>query len=466
MSEPPWGCMQLFWHRDDLRRTDNVGLAAAAAAAAPVQPVLIRDAQRDAERGRRASALHHRGVGALVDAYREDEVGVICASGEPDAVIDDLIDEHGITAVHCNRVDTPVGRRRTEAVAAVCAARGVPCEVHVDHVLIDPAELAPRYPSYSAFRRAWQAETVPDPVPAPPRERFAGVDVGTTAEPPTVAIGLPPAGESAAQAHLEGFVTAALSAYADRRDDLAGAVGAEPGPVSELSPYLARGMVGPRTVYAAATPSDDRGARKFRDELCWREFYQHLLFHHPELASRDYRSDQAPIDWREDPAGVAAWTAGMTGYPLVDAGMRQLTARGYIHNRPRQVAASFLCKHLLVDWRVGAAHFADLLFDHDLASNAGNWQWVGSTGTDTVRCRIFDPVSQARKYDATGAFIRRWVPELADVDAADLIAWPTLAGDRRRSLAPAYPDPIVERDPAYDRARRVVTAAVESTPTG
>ncbi len=463
MCERPGGGMQLFWHRDDLRRTDNVGLTAAAAEGEVVQPLCVSDAVRDGERGRRASAMHHRGVAALVASYRDDDVGVICATGDPAEVIGATIDAHGVSAVHCNRVDTPVGRRRTAAVVTACAARGVECVVHVDHVLVDPATLAPRYPSYSAFRRDWQTETPADPKPAPPPERLGEIDEGAAPAAPPVAVELPSAGEGPAREQLEAFITAALAAYADRRDDLAGAVTAEVGPVSELSPYIARGMLGPRTVYAAAGPPEDSGARKFRDELCWREFYQHLLFHNPQLASVDYRTDQAPIDWREDPAAVAAWTAGMTGYPLVDAGMRQLTARGYIHNRPRQVAASFLCKHLLIDWRVGAAHFADLLIDHDLASNAGNWQWIGSTGTDTVRCRIFDPVAQARKYDPTAAFIRRWVPELRSVSADAIIAWPTLDAGDRAAAAPAYADPIVDRDAAYDRAQQVITAAVDST---
>ena len=465
MCEPPGRCMQVFWHRDDLRRTDNVGLSTAATGEEPVQPLVIEDAARDAERGRRAAVLHRRGMAALVTSYRADGVGVICAAGEPAEVIDALVSEQSITAVHCNRVDTPVGRARTDAVAAVCAAQGIDLEVHVDHVLVDPATLASGYPSYSAFRRAWQSEPISDPTPAPPAADFDGIDRGSLSERSRTAIDLPTAGEAAAMAQLDAFVTTALPAYAERRDDLEGAVVDAIGPVSELSPYLARGMIGVRTVYAAAAPGDERGARKFRDELCWRDFYQHLLFHNPQLPFEDYRTDQGPIAWRDDERGLAAWVAGMTGYPLVDAGMRQLAERGYIHNRPRQVAASFLCKHLLVDWRVGAAHFADLLTDHDVASNAGNWQWIASTGTDTVRCRIFDPVAQARKYDPTAAFIRHWVPELQAVEADAIISWPTLEAAQRERLAPSYAQPIVGRDAAYERAQQVVTAAVESDPT-
>ena len=458
--------MQVFWHRDDLRRTDNVGLTAAADGGEPVQPLIIDDAARDAERGRRAAELHRRGMAALVTSYRADDIKVVCAAGDPAEVIDGFVGEQPATVVHCNRVDTPVGRARTDAVAAVCTARGIDLEVHVDHVLVDPATLASSYPSYSAFRRAWQREPIIEPTAAPPAGAFDGIDRGAPSERVGAAIDLPTAGEAAAMAQLDAFVTTALPAYADRRDDLEGAVADAIGPVSELSPYLARGMIGARTVYAAAAPGDDRGARKFRDELCWREFYQHLLFHNPQLPFEDYRTDQGAIAWREDEPGLAAWMAGMTGYPLVDAGMRQLAERGYIHNRPRQVAASFLCKHLLVDWRVGMAHFADLLTDHDVASNAGNWQWIGSTGTDTVRCRIFDPVAQARKYDPTGAFIRRWVPELRALETDAIINWPTLEAAQREQLAPSYAHPIVDRDAAYDRAQRVVTAAVESQQTG
>ena len=155
-----------------------------------------------------------------------------------------------------------------------------------------------------------------------------------------------------------------------------------------------------------------------------------------------------------------AWKRGETGYPLIDAGMRQLNAEGYLHNRPRQNVASFLTKHLLIDWREGLAYFQDQLIDHDPANNAANWQWTASTGTDSVDVRIFDPVAQMSKYDGGADYVTEYVPELRGIDPETLVDWPTLPDDERTALAPEYPAPIVDRNEAYERAQRVFETAL------
>ena len=240
--------------------------------------------------------------------------------------------------------------------------------------------------------------------------------------------------------------------------------------VSRISPYLAAGMIGVRELWADASDVYDavhgrerKNVQKYRYELSWREHNYHLLYHNPDLAVANYVSFPNEIDWRDGndaDADFEAWKAGETGYPFVDAGMRQLEQEGYIHNRPRQNVASFLTKHLLVDWREGARHFARKLIDHDPANNYGNWQWIASTGTDSVDVRIFDPVAQMSKYDDGATYVKEYVPELRDVDADRIVDWLTLSAAGRRRLAPKYPDPIVDRNEAYERAQRVFEEAL------
>ncbi|MBM3560720.1 MAG: deoxyribodipyrimidine photo-lyase, partial [Alphaproteobacteria bacterium] len=191
---------------------------------------------------------------------------------------------------------------------------------------------------------------------------------------------------------------------------------------SRLSPHLAWGEIGPRQVAAtvaarvAAEPALAPGAEKFMAEIAWREFAWHLLHHYPHMAERNWRPAFDAMAWRDDPAGLRAWQRGCTGYPAVDAGMRELWATGWLSNRARMVVASFLTKHLLVDWRAGADWFLDMLVDADLASNAVNWQWVAGSGVDAAPFfRIFNPSAQGQRYDSNGAWARRWIPELMDV---------------------------------------------------
>ncbi|OYR84246.1 FAD-binding protein, partial [Halorubrum ezzemoulense] len=266
---------------------------------------------------------------------------------------------------------------------------------------------------------------------------------------------------------FDEFLEGGIRSYNDTRDDLARAVEAPTHAVSRMSPYLATGAIGIRALWAdagdaydAATGSERRNVDKYRYELSWREQMYHLLYYNPELAVSNYKSFPNEIAWRDDDDAFEAWTRGETGYPLVDAGMRQLNAEGYIHNRPRQVVASFLTKHLLIDWRRGARYFTKQLIDHDYASNHGAWQWTASTGTDSVDVRIFDPVSQMSKYDADARFVKAYVPELGDVPAEKVVDWPTLSRGEREALAPEYPHPIVDRNEGYERAQRVFEEAL------
>ncbi|MGD8417509.1 MAG: FAD-binding domain-containing protein, partial [Pseudomonadales bacterium] len=272
------------------------------------------------------------------------------------------------------------------------------------------------------------------PLPAPEPRSRPTVDVPA----PDALNGLPeaaqdpdwPAGHSAAADRLDAFVSGQLERYDEDRD-----YPAKPA-TSRLSAYLNVGAVSVRTCYArAAAAPEGSGRESWLSELVWREFYRHVVAAHPHVSrGHAFQQHLDGLDWRHDPEGLAAWKAGETGYPLVDAGMRQLLETGFMHNRLRMITAMFLSKHLLIDWHEGERHFMRHLRDADFASNNGGWQWSASTGTDAAPYfRIFNPSSQAKKFDPDEDFIRRFVPELAD-------------GSRH------YPEPIVEHKAARERA--------------
>jgi deoxyribodipyrimidine photo-lyase len=456
--------MRLFWHQRDLRVRDNHGLCAAGEDG-EVLPVYVVD-ERVAGHERR-DAFRADCVAALRAAYRERGSELVVREGAPAEVLPALAAEYGADAVYWTDHYRPARRRRDARVERACERAGLSTESRTDLVLVDPAALAPRYESHRQFREDWDAVPKPDPYPAPGDGALADVrDDGAVPE-RTTDVDLPAAGYDAARARLDDFLDRGVETYADTRDDLARAVAAPATAVSRMSPHLAAGTIGIREVWAATTRARERATgdaprnvEKYRDELSWREGNYALLYHHPDLLTENYRSFEEPIAWRADDDAFEAWAAGETGYPLVDAGMRQLEREGYVHNRPRQVVASFLTKHLLVDWRRGEAHFADRLVDYDPANNAGNWQWTASTGTDTVDVRIFDPVSQMAKYDPDAEFVTEYVPELRGVPAARIVEWPTLTDETRANLAPEYPHPIVDRDRAYRRAQRVFKRAL------
>jgi deoxyribodipyrimidine photo-lyase len=461
--------MNVFWHRRDLRLPDNRGLACAAAdddvlAVFVVEPDLVRQV------GERQRAFLFAGLARLREAYRERGADLLVREGDPARVLATVYDAVDADTVYYNRHYRPARRNRARRVD-----RRLPTEVIIDLVLVDPDDLAPEYPHHGGFHDDWTARPKPAPVDAPPADALVdpGIAAGgqelATDEVPTLAadIDLPEAGYEAARARYDQFLADGIESYADTRDDMEAAVERPVGAVSRMSPYLAGGMIGIREMWADATDRWEaaagdarRNVGKYRDELSWREFHYHLLAHNPSVVTRDYVDFERRVAWRNDPSDLLAWKRGETGYPFVDAGMRQLAREGYVHNRPRQVVASFLTKHLLVDWREGARHFAEQLVDHDPAANYGNWQWVASTGTDSVDVRIFDPVAQLAKYDPETVYVREYVPELSDVPPEKIVDWPTLPRTERESLAPDYRHPIVDRDEAYERAQRVFETAL------
>ena len=251
-----------------------------------------------------------------------------------------------------------------------------------------------------------------------------------------------PGGTTEAHRLVDTWVHGGLREYEARHDDLPGDA------TSRLSPHLHFGTVSPGEIAAAVAGRE--GAEPFLRQLCWRDFYTQILAARPDAAWADYRErgERTRRDWRDDPDALAAWKAGRTGYPVVDAGMRQLAQEGFVHNRARMIVASFLTKDLYLDWREGARHYLDLLLDGDLANNNLNWQWVAGTGTDTNPHRIFNPTVQGKRFDPDGEYVRRYVPELATLSAAQIHAPWKVAGAAQRALGVVvgrdYPAPLVD----------------------
>ena len=379
----------------------------------------------------------------------------------PSAVeaVRDVARETRADAVFWHAAVDPAGRARDAALLAALRADGLDADAVPGPLLHDPDAVrtggGTSYRVFTPFSKAFIAALdARPPLPAPPLDGRA--PSAWPASVPLGALGLLPAipwddglgeawtpGERSARARLDGCVRDGLDGYATRRD-----VPSDDG-TSRLSPHLHGGEVAPRTVWHAAAALDAPDRDAFRRELVFREFAHHLLWHFPHTPDAPLRPDYAKIAWRDDPAGLVRWQRGQTGVPIVDAGMRQLWATGWMHNRVRMIVASFLTKDLLVDWRAGARWFWDTLVDADLASNTFGWQWAAGTGADAQPFfRIFNPETQGRRFDAAGDYVRRWVPELARLPdrhlhaphaaPADVLA---AAGVR---LGETYPWPVVD----------------------
>jgi deoxyribodipyrimidine photo-lyase len=467
----------VVWFRRDLRVADHPALLAALDAADQVVPVFVVD--RDLLDGRssgpnRRAFLH----GALRSLARDLEVlggRLLVREGDPVQVIPDVARTFAAGAAYCSRDLTPYARRRDTAVERALGADGRRLHALPGNYLSDFDELRTTGGDplriYSPFARAAKAEGWDDPVPAPGRVPVPD-DLGG-AGPARFdlegAVEITPPDPAVALERLEWFAANRVDGYARDRNLMA------TDGTSKLSPYLRFGLVSPRQVAAAVKALGVRGdgtrgrgrsaehprragdRETFVNELLWRDFCAYVLYHRPESAWEHMRPEFARFEFEDDPDGLAAWREGRTGYPLVDAGMRQLTGQGWVHNRARLVVASFLTKHLLIDWRDGARFFLQRLMDGDLPSNNGGWQWVAGTGTDAAPYyRIFNPVTQAERFDPEGDYIRRWVPELAKLPAPAIFApWQAAATDLEAAgvrLGTDYPRPIVDHRRARDRA--------------
>jgi deoxyribodipyrimidine photo-lyase len=448
----------LVWFRRDLRLDDNPAWAAATSSRAFVVPLFVID-PRLLER---AGPFRRRQLIANLQAldYSLAELGgrLLVRIGDPAEVVPETIAKLEVDTAHWNADVTPyaVGRDRR-----VTDALSVPVVTHWGTLVHPPGSVVgakgalPRV--FRPFHKAWMAR---------PREPWPEPGTATIfddpGEPMPTLDGPAPffEGEAEAKVRLERFLERVDHYDRDRnRPDLDA--------TSQLSSDLRFGTLSPRAVLEAVG-DETAGRSMFVRQLAWRDWWAHLLVEVPDLPTRSLRERFDEIEWRDDPAEIAAWKGGYTGYPIVDAGMRQLRQTGWIHNRVRMIVGSFLVKDLLVDWRIGERHFRYLLVDGDVAQNVGNWQWVAGTGPDASPYhRIFNPVTQSRKFDPSGAYIRRWVPELAELDDRSIHApWEVEPGDLEAvgiTLGDDYPRPLVDHADARTRALAAYTAVGEAT---
>jgi deoxyribodipyrimidine photo-lyase len=449
--------VSVVWFRRDLRLHDHPALTAAQADGDRIAPLFVLDERLQAGRFRSENRLWFmRGsVSALATALEVRGAPLSVVRGDPSEVVPAFAVAVGAGRVAASRDYTPYGRGRDDRVAAALGRRGIEWTTLPGLLIHEPEDVATAngrpFRQFGPFHRAWLELPQRDIVAAP--DAIAGVGalhgrrvenlleaITPTADPAL----LPAPGEDAARERLARWVASrALDRYATDRDrlDLEG--------TSRLGQDLRWGLISASAVEErCAGPGE--GRRRFRSELAWRDFYAHLLWHDPRLGRTSFRPSLDRVAWEHDARVIDAWRTGQTGYPVVDAAMRQLTTSGWMHNRARMIAASFLTKSLGVDWRVGEQYFMEHLIDGDPASNNGGWQWAASTGTDAQPWfRIFNPTLQAIRHDPDGAYVRRWLPELAGLPREVIHAPPP----------GAYVAPIVDLREARARALTAYRAA-------
>ena len=454
----------LFWHRRDLRVSDNLGLAAAREKTAKIVGVFCLD-RNILEGDDIAPARVTYMIGCLEelqDKYQQLGSELIILQGDPTQAIPQLAAALPAQAVYWNLDVEPYSQKRDRQIQEALQEKGIEIENFWDQLLHAPGDILTKssdspYKVYTPFWRSWSQEDKLDTVPT--IEKLSGLsqeemaiakDNGAIALPTAQDLGyewdypliLSP-GATAAQERLEQFCDRAIYNYAEERNFpyLDG--------TSQLSAALKFGAIGIRTVWQAtldlleASRSDEAkdGVITWQKELAWREFYQHCMFFFPELEQGAYRDEFKDFPWENDETKFEAWCEGKTGYPIVDAAMRQLNETGWMHNRCRMIVASFLTKDLIIDWRWGEKYFMQKLYDGDLSANNGGWQWSASSGMDPKPLRIFNPASQAAKFDPEAEYIRQWLPEISSMDTEYLVTGKIPPSER---ASYDYPQAIVD----------------------
>ena len=464
----------ILWHRLDLRMADNPALHWAAEQG-PIIPVYIMPSDVNDRWGMGAASRWwlHYALEDLTQSYAKRGVKLTLRQGEPLAVLQQLIGDTGAKAVTWNRVYEPDSIRRDTVIKDTLKQQGIEVVSHKSNLLFEPWGIKNKsggsFKVYTPFSKACYAAPLPaDPLPIPaaltPVTMALASDQLTNwhllPTKPDWAGGMRAAwqvSEQAAQDRLNAFIDAALQGYKVARNLPHGTT------TSRLSPYLHFGQISPRQIWRAIQfviaegklPAAD--TQHFLNELLWREFSHHLLYYFPELPDVPLNPAFAAFPWAKDDDALQKWQKGQTGYPIIDAGMRQLWETGWMHNRVRMIVASFLVKDLRIPWQAGEAWFWDTLVDADLANNAASWQWVAGCGADAAPYfRVFNPVLQGLKFDPQGDYVRRYVPELAKLPA-DVIhepwnAAPELLTAAGVVLGKTYPHPMVDHAKARDLA--------------
>ncbi|WP_248794871.1 deoxyribodipyrimidine photo-lyase [Pseudomonas sp. MWU13-2105] len=463
--------MQLLWLRTDLRLHDNTALAAAAGQGPTVAVYLVTPGQWQLHDDAACKVdFWLRNLQALSEALAALNIPLLIRHAQTweqlPAVLGTLCQSLKISAVHVNEEYGVHESRRDQAVARALETQGVSFHSHLDQLFFKPGSVLTRTGTYfqvfSQFRKVCYSRlhgALPRLIATPKAQAVLALkadpvptDVAGFTRPSQALRDLWPAGEEEARRRLASFAEQQIDYYQSERD-----FPAKPG-TSQLSAYLAAGVISPRQCLHAALQSNQgefesgsAGAVTWINELLWREFYKHILVGYPRVSKqRAFRPETEDLAWRQVPEELAAWQEARTGLPIIDAAMRQLRATGWMHNRLRMVVAMFLTKNLLIDWREGERFFMRHLIDGDLAANNGGWQWSASTGTDAAPYfRIFNPLSQSEKFDREGLFIKHWLPELAGLDQKAVHNPAAFGG----LFGPAsYPQPMVDLGHSRERA--------------
>jgi deoxyribodipyrimidine photo-lyase len=472
--------MRIHWHRRDLRLADNPALVGrgveGATAETPVVGLFVFDPAVLDEAAPPRLAFMLDALDSLRANYRERGGELLVARGDSETVLADVAAELDAALVTWAADYSGLARERDAAVRQALSDAGVDRHAEHQEVHHKPGTITTNsgdpYKVFTYFSKKWhdrQKEPATEPPAAADLAAVNGRLDGTAAgefllsELPSLGelgfdqpeADIPTASTERARERLDEFCASDIYRYGDRRDYPADRC------TSRLSGYLSYGLIGVRELYerteqarAAAESEDEReSVHEYQDQLAWREFYTQVLWDRPDVVTNNYKTYENPIEWDDDPEAVQAWKNGETGYPIVDAGMRQLREEGYMHNRVRMIVASFLTKDLLIDWRVGYNWFREKLYDHNTANNNGGWQWAASTGTDAQPYfRIFNPMTQGERYDPDAEYIKRYVPELTDTPAEVIHEWHETSLGTRKMHAPDYPGPIVDHSERREAA--------------
>lgn len=413
----------IFWFRRDLRLEDNLGLLAALEDKFPVLPLFIFDEKILEVLPKNDARLTfiYDALKVINEALKKQGTSLLCRKGKPVEVWKELLEEFDVAAVYINKDYEPYARIRDKAVSDLLEAKDLELHRIKDQVIFEEREILKKdgtpYTVYTPYKNKWLEHFDKEAVQPKMIQDYQQFHSSTFGFPSLSEVGF-----ERSSIEVKPYDLSELQHYEAHRD-YPNADG-----TSYLSPHLRFGTVGVRQIIAELK-SDDA---VFLSELIWREFFMQILYHFPKVVDRNFKAKYDQIAWRNNEAEFKLWCEGQTGYPMVDAGMRQLNETGYMHNRVRMVVAGFLCKHLLIDWRWGEAYFARKLLDYDLSANNGNWQWAAGTGCDAAPYfRIFNPITQFTKFDKKAQYVKRWIPEFETDE---------------------YPAPMVEHKMARERA--------------
>lgn len=466
--------MRVHWHRRDLRISDNVGLSDPSSR--PIGLFIFDPAILTFASANRVVFLQ-AAIYSLRSAYKNRGSELVIRHGDPGSIFTKLLADCNISEVSWNHSYSGLGKTRDAKLRSKLEDFGIRIQTFHDALCHPPGSITSNKGTpYVIFRYFWDKWNAKEPDGAhsiPTLFNWNAVDGEISAgsvpsreslEIPEPTVPIPAASAKAAERLLTQFLDEPIYTYLDIRDYPARDA------TSRLGVHLKFGTIGIRTIIErvnslmeSASEEQVKSITEFQRQLAWREFYFHILTYNPQIVTENFQSFQTDLSWENNENFLSSWKNGNTGFPIVDAGMRQLLAEGYMHNRLRMIVASFLTKDLLINWRYGYAHFREHLLDHETANESGGWQWAASTGMDAQPYfRIFNPMRQGEQYDSKAAYIKSYIPELSEVPANKIHQWDSLSTTHRSKCAPEYPDPIVDHATRREMALDMFESARQS----